>query len=159
MFLRKYHVPGRWQSPGVISACYRVRGARERIYFSFLDTFVQVCCRWLQEGYDAGVVIKTVCSLGHNKGRDPMCACCGYRRRLEWLENDGAGRWENVELCAEWRPPTQLKFLYHNLLTYITIYNTYYIIYLRDATRYEIFWQTTRILCDITLLSHAIKSL
>lgn len=39
IFLRKYHVPGRRQSPGVISARYRVRGARERVYIFLVSWY------------------------------------------------------------------------------------------------------------------------
>lgn len=95
---------------------------------------------WWDGGRLLGVVIKAVCTLGHNEGRDPMCVCMCvcvwvyYRRRLEWLENGRASRRENVELCADWRPPTQLKFLYHNLLCIYIIYiHIYFTMYTRET--------------------------
>lgn len=48
---------------------------RERGHFSFLS-YNFVVSDYMGGGEEvAGVVIKAVCTLGHNEGRDSMCVC------------------------------------------------------------------------------------
>lgn len=56
-----------------------------------------------------------------------MCAC-GY---IDDVSSGLRAADMVVELCADWRPPSQLKFLYHNLLhIYINIMCAYIVLYI-----------------------------